>query len=147
MILYFRNEHKFLSNFYPTTVMYDGYYYPSSEHAYQAAKSMNLTFRAHLTTEVPTCQEAKEYGRKLALRPGWDAAKVDIMLSIVLDKFTRNPSIRAQLAATGTQDLIECNTWGDRFWGCELTESGKLIGENHLGQILVNVRRELHCNV
>ena len=35
----FVGEYYFLSNFYPCSIEHDGLRYPSSEHAYQAAKS------------------------------------------------------------------------------------------------------------
>ena len=37
----FSGEHKFLSNFYPCNVTLDDIGYPSVEHAYQAAKTLN----------------------------------------------------------------------------------------------------------
>ena len=38
----FHGEYRFLSNFYPVKVEYDGVQYPTVEHAYQAAKVMKL---------------------------------------------------------------------------------------------------------
>jgi len=44
--------------------------------------------------------------------------------------------LRAKLLATGNEELIEGNTWGDTFWGvCD----GK--GLNKLGQLLMVVRQ------
>ena len=60
------------------------------------------------------------------------------MYEIVKDKFSRNPELRVKLLNTGDIELIEGNYWGDTFWGvC----NGK--GENHLGKILMRVRKEL----
>jgi predicted NAD-dependent protein-ADP-ribosyltransferase YbiA (DUF1768 family) len=56
----------------------------------------------------------------------------------VKDKFSRNPELRVKLLNTGDLQLVEGNYWGDTFWGvC----NGK--GENHLGKILMRVRKEL----
>jgi predicted NAD-dependent protein-ADP-ribosyltransferase YbiA (DUF1768 family) len=35
-------ETRWLSNFYPCTIEYEGITYPSSEHAYQAAKTQSI---------------------------------------------------------------------------------------------------------
>ena len=61
------------------------------------------------------------------------------MMSVVLAKFTM-PLLAAQLIATGNHELVEGNDWYDFWWGvC----NGK--GENHLGKILMSVRRELQA--
>lgn len=60
------------------------------------------------------------------------------MYEICLDKFKRNPLLMKELIATGTEELVEGNTWGDKIWG---KVDG--IGENRLGKILMNVREEL----
>lgn len=60
------------------------------------------------------------------------------MEDIVRDKFTRNEDLKAMLLATGDEGLIEGNWWGDTFWG-----ECKGQGENHLGRILMKIRREL----
>jgi hypothetical protein len=59
------------------------------------------------------------------------------MTEIIRLKF-QNPGLKAKLLATGNQELIEGNTWGDCYWGvCEGN------GQNHLGKILMQVREEL----
>lgn len=64
--------------------------------------------------------------------------KLDVMEACVRDKFTRNADLRRRLLETGDAELVEGNTWGDRFWGvCD----GE--GENHLGRVLIKVRGEL----
>lgn len=45
-IAQFQGEYRFLSNFAPCTVTYDGVEYPSVEHAYQAAKCVHPEDRA-----------------------------------------------------------------------------------------------------
>jgi predicted NAD-dependent protein-ADP-ribosyltransferase YbiA (DUF1768 family) len=45
MINNFHNENSFLSNFYMHEIVYLGVTYPSSEHAYQAAKAMDFIDR------------------------------------------------------------------------------------------------------
>ena len=56
------------------------------------------------------------------------------MASLLFAKFAQ-PELRKLLCETGDADLVEGNTWGDKFWGvCE----GK--GKNMLGLLLMQVR-------
>lgn len=129
-------NYRFLSNFEPCTVVYDGMTYKCSEAAYQAAKTTDVSLRIAFTTMNGS--KAKYAGQKLPIRADWNDVKVDVMYEIVKDKFSRNPELKAKLLSTGTLQLIEGNYWGDKFWGVCNGE-----GENHLGKILMRVRREL----
>lgn len=139
MITQFRDEHFFLSNFYPALTMYDGRSYSTSEHAFVAAKTLDLDMRDRVS-EIPTPGRAKKFGRGLALRIDWGLVKIPIMHQIVRDKFIRDPELREKLLATGEHELIEGNGWGDDFWGVDMRTRR---GENHLGKILMQVRDEL----
>lgn len=137
MINDFRGEYRWLSNFHYCEIEFEGITYPSTEHAYQAAKTLNKYHR-QMIAGLKTCREAKAEGYKVQLRPGWDQMKLGIMLGLLWQKFNRHPDLREKLKATGTQDLVEGNTWGDRFWGvCEGT------GENWLGRLLMEIRADL----
>jgi hypothetical protein len=48
-----------------------------------------------------------------------------------------DPTLRARLLETGDRDLIEENTWNDRFWGVCRGHGG-----NHLGKLLMAIRTE-----
>ncbi|MEA2735214.1 MAG: hypothetical protein QOE14_1665, partial [Humisphaera sp.] len=111
--------------------------YPSSEHAYQAAKTLDVAERKKIAATTSPA-DAKRAGRALKLRDDWETAKFDVMERCVRDKFTRHPDLRQKLLATGDAELIEGNTWGDRVWGVYQGE-----GANHLGRILMKVRAEL----
>jgi predicted NAD-dependent protein-ADP-ribosyltransferase YbiA (DUF1768 family) len=63
------------------------------------------------------------------------------MYGLVYLKFANHPELLKQLLATGDEELVEGNGWGDRFWG-KVDD----IGENNLGKILMGVRRELGEN-
>ena len=141
MINSFRGEYRFLSNFYPCTVLYEGVEYPSSEHAYVAAKTLDEDERKKIS-QIESASEAKRYGRYgLNLREDWEDVKISIMREIVLYKFTHNDELRNKLIETIPHDLEEGNTHGDMIWG---TVDG--IGQNHLGKILMSVRNKLLKN-
>lgn len=59
------------------------------------------------------------------------------MLHLLRLKF-EIPAIAEDLLDTGDQRLVEGNVWGDRYWGvCDG------VGENWLGELLMQVRDEL----
>jgi ribA/ribD-fused uncharacterized protein len=132
----FRGAHRFLSNFHPCRVALDGEVYRSVEHAYQAAKTTNRERRKEVHSL--TAGRAKRWGSALPLRPDWEAVKLGMMRDLLRQKFLGDEGLATQLHATGDQDLIEGNTWGDTYWGvCR----GR--GHNHLGRLLMQVRSEL----
>jgi ribA/ribD-fused uncharacterized protein len=132
----FHTEHRWLSNFWPTTVLFEGLAFPSSEHAYVAAKTEDLATRKLIAESKKGPGAAKRLGKSLE-QPGWSLKKVAVMTQIVREKF-RDPELRSRLVATGSRPLIEANTWGDTFWGvC----NGR--GENMLGRILMATRAEI----
>jgi ribA/ribD-fused uncharacterized protein len=134
----FVGEFRFLSNFYASIIRFDGCSWPSVEHAYQALKSSDpITQRMIRTARSPG--EAKKMGKLIVVRPDWDNVKVDVMQRLVWLKF-ENPFVRPLLLATDDVELIECNTWGDVFWG---TCGG--VGQNVLGKILMETRDKIRA--
>jgi len=135
----FRGEYRFLSNFWPCTVKYCGEVYLSVEHAYQAAKSVDA--EVHTTIRrLSTPGAAKRAGRAIEIRSDWLDVRLDIMEQLVRDKFHRDDELRLRLLATEDATLVEGNNWGDRFWGqCPIG-----VGQNHLGRILMRVRKNLN---
>jgi hypothetical protein len=137
MIDDFRGPYRWLSNYHEAVVTFEDDDYPSTEHAFQAAKSLDPTWR-RLVREAPRPRDAKRLGRTIPLRPDWEAVKDDVMYRVNRDKYTRHADLRARLLDTGRAQLIEGNTWGDRVWGvCDG------VGENRLGRILMLIRTEL----
>jgi ribA/ribD-fused uncharacterized protein len=135
MIDSFMGEFRFLSNFQAATVMYLGMLFPTTENAYQAAKSDNATVREEFTRI--SAKDAKRAGRNVVMREDWDKSKMDVMLDLNRQKF-KIPALRAMLLATGDRELIEGNWWHDTYWGvCDG------VGENRLGKILMMVRKEI----
>ena len=133
----FNGPYRFLSNFWSCTVYLDGIVYRSLEHAYQAAKTLDEDERSWVRAS-PRTGLAKQKGRRVTMRGDWDRIKKRVMFKLVKDKFTRDETLGTKLLETGDALLVEDNTWGDTYWGkC----NGK--GKNHLGKILMRVRREL----
>lgn len=137
MITEFQGEYRFLSNFWPAVVELDGFKYPTVEHAYQAAKTLDVDVREAIRSAA-TPGVAKRAGQSAEVRTDWESVKIEVMYALLKQKFQR-PDLRKKLLNTRDYMLIEGNTWGDRFWGvCKGT------GENNLGKLLMQVRRELN---
>lgn len=136
MIGPFKNQYEFLSNFAPSIIFYDGFVYPTVEHAFQASKTMDYNMRKSIS-EAKTPGQAKRLGRHLVLRPYWADIKIRVMTDLVTKKFAIH-ELRMKLLETGDEELVEKNFWNDIFWGiC----NG--IGENNLGKILMNIRENI----
>jgi predicted NAD-dependent protein-ADP-ribosyltransferase YbiA (DUF1768 family) len=92
---------------------------------------------ADLILECETPGEAKRLGAQLSLREDWDEIKADVMFLLVRAKFWYNSNLGKKLKCIEGH-IQEDNTWGDTYWGvCDG------VGENMLGRILMQVRREL----
>ena len=73
----------------------------------------------------------------MEIRQDWHVIKERLMRDFIRKKF-ESPFLADRLIKTGDAELIYGNTWNDRFWGvCRGT------GENWLGKILMDVRKEL----
>ena len=128
----------YLSNFWSVPIVYEGLTYANAESAFQASKCADINERVWFVDTAP--QIAKAKGRKVKIRDDWDRARVFLMYDIVKTKFEQHPDLASKLVATGDEDIVEGNTWNDKFWGVCNGE-----GENRLGKILMIVREEIKC--
>jgi ribA/ribD-fused uncharacterized protein len=139
----FRGQYDFLSNFYAADVEFEGAEYPTVEHAFQAAKSLDFAERRRVKN-AKTASEAKRMGRKIKRRADWFDVSLVVMENLLRQKFTRYPELGEKLLETGDAKLIEGNNWNDRFYGAVYdTKRNEWMGENHLGKLLMKVRDEL----
>ena len=133
----FKNEYRWLSNFYKLQEPRDLYgcvfYY--TENLYQAFKCNKADDFILMASLTPG--EAKQFGKRVELNPDFEANKLSIMKQILDIKF-RQEYFKRRLLATGNCLIFEENSWKDFFWGCH---NG--IGENHLGKIIMEIREEL----
>jgi len=141
LIKRFSGKYNFLSNFYPCEIIYENIKYPSVEHAYQASKTLDIKLKKEIANKK-TPDLAKKLGNKIELRKDWDSIKLNIMETLIRQKFRNHKDLRIKLLETDNAELIEGNTWGDTFWGIY-----KGRGENHLGKILMKIRDEIKNEV
>lgn len=136
----FEGKYSFLSNFYASEINFMCHKYKTAEHAYQAAKAVDLGDRNHII-EAPTPDQAKLIGRKIKIRSDWEQIKDKVMYAVVEEKFRYNDFLRKKLLDTGNATLIEGNWWHDNYWGdCHCPKCKNIPGQNHLGKILMQVR-------
>lgn len=140
----FREEYRFLSNFYQCPFEYKGLVYPNSEAAFQAQKCSTDEERIKYT-QVKNPVFAKRMGKK---EPGfpcnWDDICYDIMKDILVCKYSV-PELRDKLLATGDVYIEEGNKWHDNRWGhCICAKCQQKEGLNWLGKILMEIRDDIN---
>ena len=130
----FTGNYYFLSNMFPCLIYVDGYEFLSTEAAYQAAKDPR---------NATKYQDINGYqAKRIAVKASQEFhnTKLGIMKFLLETKFS-NQSLMAMLVQVPDEDLVEVNTWGDRYWGvC----NG--VGENHLGNLLKLIKHK-HLNI
>lgn len=125
MIGPFEGKYRFLSNFYDGhLVVYRGTIYKTAEHAFQAAKAKDILEKQYVAI-APTPGEAKRRGRRVEMRSDWEIIKDRVMHDIIYDKFSQHKDLTFLLLATGDEELVEVNTWGDRYWEQDPAAKGR----------------------
>ena len=141
MIDFFDGEYAFLSNFYNASCIFEEKLYPTVEHAFQAAKSLDQAERDWIAA-AGSPGLAKRLGRRVNLRPDWEKVKFDVMEECLRSKFA-DPVLKQKLLATGDEELVEGNYWHDNTYGnCSCEKCKDIIGRNMLGNILMKLRTE-----
>jgi len=138
MITSFSGEYRWLSNFEPCVIMFEGEEYKSVEHAYVASKTLELSERKHIQ-QLEHAGQAKRYGKTITLRSDWEVVKITFMQFLLQQKFNQAP-FKNLLTETGQVEIIEGNRWGDKFWGAVLDVNGQFQGQNNLGVLIMSLR-------
>ncbi len=127
------------SNFSRHGFEFDGKYWPTAEHYFQAQMFPGSEYQRRIA-RARTAKDAAQLGRtrSVPLRVDWESVKDEVMRRAVLRKFETHQDIREILLGTGEEELVE-NAPGDYFWGCGADGSG----QNKLGKILMEVRSTL----
>lgn len=146
MIKSFDGTFRWLSNFWPAEVVFEGVKYLSVEHAYVAAKTLDLNLRQEIK-DIPKANKVKLFGRKMKIREDWtDQLRLEIMEDLVRQKFSNNKDLKELLLLTDNEEIVEGNHWHDLFFGkCSCEKHGG-EGQNNLGKIIMKIRQELKEN-
>lgn len=133
------------SNLFRREFEFEGDCYPTAEHAYQAGKARKPEVKAWLlSAPSPGLLAMAAHGLYYwDITPGWSTIKFDRMKRLLRAKFTQHDDLKVLLVGTGTARLIESATVDspvNRLWG---EVNG--VGQNRLGQLLMEVRDELNA--
>lgn len=142
----FKDEYRWLSNFWESPTVISGHTWNTTEHFYQASKCESVDdFNAILELETPG--QAKRAGARTKARSDWDVVKTSFMRVASFSKFSQNPELAKLLLETGDEEIVELNHWHDNFWGrctCDVCVGNpEITGKNNLGLILMEVRAHL----
>lgn len=145
MVTEFKGEFSWLSNFYPVRIEFRGKTYASVEHAYMSAKSDSLHWKRFCQDPTKSASQVKKasYNPNIIYVEGWEEKKLQVMEECLREKF-KHAGLREKLVATGHTVLSEGNHHGDTFWGFCLKTN---FGQDHLGRLLMKIRRELQHEV
>lgn len=135
-IIRFRDACAFLANDFPAEVCFEGIRYPCAASAFLASKCGDAADRLRISRMRPD-KAAQKYS---ALQGDalWQENQTAIMENIVRLKFSQNPELAQKLCETGGRRLL--NGSNNSFWGINPVT---WKGENRLGIILMNLRKEL----
>lgn len=117
----------------------DDHSWQTIEHYYQAMKFENAGYREKIRV-AETSELAKRLGNARFKKRRGDLKQVRTTLmtrAVYIQAKTHN-EVRERLLATGQSKLVE-NSQFDYYWGCGRDHRG----DNHYGQILMNVRSKL----
>lgn len=133
-------EYNFLSNMAEGFgfVDADGTEWPTSEHYYQAMKTL-IPDEQQYILGAASGFHAKKRGREINITTDWGERKIRVMRKAVSYKFAKGTEAARLLRDTGIDYLVEYAPWGDTFWGVDKDKHG----QNHLGQLLMEQRDKL----
>ena len=155
----FQGPFRWLSNFWECTVFFGETQFNSVENAYVAAKLPEELAHLRLLVAKLSPGKAKRYGRgeinltdsddcpygRISMREDWnDELRLSVMRVLIYQKFhpAMNPELCYRLLQTKEAQLIEGNNWHDEFFGVEQKKGG----QNHLGRIIMEQRKELQLD-
>lgn len=141
IIGFYEREFYMFSNFSSFQVRWHGYLWPTSEHAYQAAKFVESdTAVADMIQSAASAHDAYKLAQRYQAHRAadWDEIKTAIMYDICRHKLQQHTYIQEHLRLTGDETLVE-DSPKDSFWGWGPDRQGR----NELGKIWMQLREEL----
>lgn len=139
MIKFYKTLEDFgmFSNFYKAKFFLNGKWWPTTEHYYQAMKTLNVE-EQEMVRDLSSAHLARLAGQKVTLRPDFDQVKDQMMMRGLEAKFTQNKFLQDILLDTSDEEIVE-NSPVDFYWGCGKDGSG----QNKLGKLLMELRNKL----
>ncbi len=127
------------NNFSAHAIEFRGEFYPTSEHAYQAAKCTDPRGREAIRNARSPSQAKllanETYGA--AKDPDWESKKVVVLEEILRVKLAQHPEAQDALRESGDDAIVE-DSPTDYFWG----QGADGSGQNMLGKLWMKLRAE-----
>ncbi len=139
-VFFYPKEFYPFDNFSSFQVDYDGYLWPTSEHAFQAVGFKDIANDIfELIKKAKSAHDAQKiaYENKNKLTADWNNRKVSVMKDILRHKIDQHPYVLKKLLQSGDREIIE-DSWRDAEWGWGEDRQGK----NLLGNIWMELREE-----
>lgn len=139
-VFFYPKEFYVFDNFSSFQVKYDGHWWPTSEHAYQAAKFKGVNDKIYKTIKAAkSAHDAQKIANdnKPTQRKNWDKIKGRVMKEILRHKIQQHPYVLKKLLQSGNREIIE-DSWRDANWGWGPNKDGN----NLLGKIWMELRNE-----
>ncbi len=139
-IFFYPKEFYVFDNFTSFQVKWKGILWPTSEHAFQAAKFLDID--QTIFRKIKNAKSAHD-AQKIAIQykdrrnKNWSKIKIEIMKDILRHKVNQHPYILRKLIESGDRIIIE-DSWRDDEWGWGKDKDG----ENKLGKIWMEIRKE-----
>lgn len=125
-----------LRNSYPCRLDVFDADFPDVETAWHALSVLDDDLRARIAA-APRPYDAMKLARDAPKRPGWDALRESVMLTLLRAKYSQNPLLAEVLLGTGDRE-IHYDEFTGSHWGTR--------GRNWMGRLLEVVRSDLHVN-
>jgi ribA/ribD-fused uncharacterized protein len=153
-IYFYKAHHPFgcFSNWSEHGLTHKGIWFASSEQAYAWEKAMKFDPSKCAGIMAETMPwEIKRFGGRRNIRKFkekvWDAFRYEVMLNILIAKFSQNSDILAVLLGTGAAELVEASevddVWGIGFSASRAEANRGRWGRNLLGNALMEARVQL----
>ena len=139
-VFFYPKEFYVFDNFSSFQVEYNGYLWPTSEHAYQAGKFKDTNKAVYeKIKKAKSAHDAQKIANenKVLSRTDWDSVKKDAMKTILRCKIEQHPYVLKKLLQSEDREIIE-DSWRDSFWGWGPNKDGL----NVLGTIWMELREE-----
>jgi len=145
-----KEEGGFCSNMYPASIEYRGRKWKHSEGLFQSMRFNDVEIITLINREsnpMKSKRIAYEYMDKFVVKPYSDNDIANMQLCISL-KFTQNLDLKEKLLATEDKIIIEDVTkrlgGSSIFWGMANVVEDLWIGENKLGDLLMDFRDQMN---
>ncbi len=141
-IFFYEHDFYIFSNFSSFSIEWENKIWPTSEHAYQAARFADPETKEKIRN-MRSAHEAFRYAMENRDKSvlNWDDIKFDVMKNILHAKVSQHPYVKKKLLDSRDRELIE-DSWRDLVWGW----GPKRDGENRLGKLWMEVREEVRLS-